>query len=97
MGLACGSFVPAPGYERLRPVFRIFADSQSETGPADPDALARYYRERDKLNLAVVRPDGTLVRTSVVHICDFSEESGEDAYEIEVHVEDPSFFGPSPT
>jgi hypothetical protein len=92
MGVANGAFVPAPGYERGRPIFRIFAGAQREAGPADHEAIARYFRERDKLHLTVTRSDGTLVRTSAIHISDFSDDLGDEAYEIEVHLEDPAFF-----
>ncbi len=92
MGIATGVFVPSPAYERVRATFRIFSEAMRETGPADQEMIDRYYRERDKLGLTVVRPDGTLLRTSVVHISDFSEGPNDDSYEVEVHIDDPAFF-----
>jgi hypothetical protein len=93
MGTAWGSFTPSQGYERVRWVFRIFSEALSDTGPANQVEIARYYSERDKLDLTVRTPEGEVVPTSVVHIADFSGELGEGAYEIEVHLDDPSFFG----
>lgn len=93
MGIAWGGFTPSQGYERVRWVFRIFSEALSDTGPANHVEIDRYFSERDKLDLTVRTPQGELVPTSVVHISDFSGELGEGAYEIEVHLDDPSFFG----
>jgi len=93
MGTANGTFVPSPAYARVRPIFRLFADAQRDTGPSDQEMIARYYRERDKLDLTVTGPDGRLVPTSVVHIADFADESLDGLCEVELHIEDPTFFG----
>jgi hypothetical protein len=92
MGIATGRFTPAAAYERVRPVFRLFAEAQCEDGPADVRMLADYYRSRDSLVLSVETEDGVVVPTTTVHIADFMEELDQTACEVEAHVADPSFF-----
>ena len=92
MGTAMGRFTPTAAYERVRPVFRMFAEAQRDTGPADEQMIAKYYRSRDALKLALENEAGTTIPTTVIHIIDFAVEIDETACEIEVHVSDPSFF-----
>jgi len=92
MGTAMGRFTPTAAYERVRPVFRIFAKAQRDTGPVDERAIANYYRSRDALTLVLENEDGVTIPTTVVHIADFTVEIDETACEIEVHISDPSFF-----
>jgi hypothetical protein len=92
MGTARGRFLPTAGYAGVQHVFRLFADAQREAHPPRRDPLLRYYRERAALDLRVTGPDGVAVPASVVHIEDFSHESDDVPYQIEVHVEDVTFF-----
>src|SRR5262245_17637548 len=92
MGTAMGRFTPTAAYERVRPIFRMFAEAQRDTGPADEHMLAKYYRSRDALALALEDEDGVTIPTTVVHIIDFMTEIDKTASEIEVHICDPSFF-----
>lgn len=92
MGTATGAFAPSSGYERVKSVFRIFSDAQTDAGPHDKESIARYYEERAKLDLRLVTSDGVRIPTSVVHISDFSDGPDDDSYEVEVHIDDPAFF-----
>jgi hypothetical protein len=92
MGTAIGHFAPTAVYELVRPVFRLFAEAQHDTGPADERLIADYYRSRNALRLSVESEDGIVIPTTVVHIADFVDEFDEMACEVEVHISDPSFF-----
>jgi hypothetical protein len=92
METAMGRFTPTAAYEGVRPVFRIFAEAQRDTGPVDERMIADYYRSRDALMLTLENEDGVIIPTTVVHIADFTVEIDETACEIEVHISDPSFF-----
>jgi hypothetical protein len=82
MGTAIGQFTPTAAYQRVRPIFRLFAQAQRDTGPADGQLLTEYYRSRDALALSVETDNGIVVPTTVVHIADFEEEVGEAACEV---------------
>ena len=92
MGTAIGQFTPTAAYQRVRPVFRLFAEAQRDTGPADKRMIADYYRSRDALALTLETEGGVVIPTTVVHIADFMAEIDETACEVEVHISDPSFF-----
>jgi hypothetical protein len=99
MGVALGAFHPAPDYERVRAIFRLFAEAAAETSAqaTDEEKLARYFAARDALGLELVEPSGRVVPTDTIHIADYSVEAGPDAMEVEVMLSDPTFFQPSPT
>ena len=90
MSVAFGAFRPAAAYERVRAIFRLYAEAIPSTSAqaADEEKLAQYYRERDALDLEVVDAAGRVIPTGFVHICDFVEEAGEDAYEVEAQIAD---------
>jgi hypothetical protein len=92
MGTAMGRFTPMAAYEKVRPVFRLFAEAQRDTGPADERMITDYYRSRAALVLTLETEDGEMIPTTVVHIADFMAEVDETACEVEVHISDPSFF-----
>lgn len=94
MGVAGGSFLPAPDYARVQTVFRLFAEANAETSalPTDEEKLARYYAARDALGLQLVDESGRRVGTRTIHIADYSVEGGPGAIEIEVVLDDPGFF-----
>jgi hypothetical protein len=98
MGVAWGIFYPAPDYSRVQSIFRLFAEATPETSaqPTDEDKVARYYAARDALQLRLTEPTGRLIRTDTIHIADYSLEGGPDAMEVEVVLDDPSFFEPLP-
>lgn len=91
-GVAFGRFRPAPAYERVRPIFRRLAAAAGSAAPADEAAVRQYYRERDALGLELVDPDGHVVPRAMIHIVDFEPELGADAMQLEVIVDDPSFW-----
>jgi|SRR5579862_1272821 len=90
MGVATGVFHPGPDYPRIQPVFRLFADAvgAAERESCEPD-LAAFFQARSRLALSVHRTDGQLIRSSSVHIYDFTVEVDEEALELEVIVADP--------
>lgn len=90
MSVASGALRPAAAYERVRAVFRLYAEAVPATSAeaADEATLARYYRERDALDLELVDASGRVVPTGFIHISDFTEEAGADAYQIEVQIAD---------
>jgi hypothetical protein len=92
MGTATGLFTPTDGYQRVQPVFRLFAQAHGDAGRQDDRLLAAYYRAPDALSLTLETEDGTEIPTSVVHIADFRDEIDETSCEVEVHVRDSSFF-----
>ena len=96
MGVALGAFHPALDYERVQPIFRLFAEASPETSAqaTDEEKLARYYAARDTLGLQLVEPSGRVILTDTIHIADYSLEAGPDAMEVEVTLSDPRFFQP---
>jgi hypothetical protein len=94
MGVATGAFRPAADYELVRPIFRLFAEATSETSaePTDEERLARYYAARDALPLELVDERVRVIRTSSIHIADYSFESGPAAMELEVVIVEPKFW-----
>ena len=88
MGVATGAFIPAEGYARVRPIFRLFAEASSSTSaePEDEAKMTDFRRAADQLRLELIGPQGELIPTTFVHIYDFSVEGGADAYEVEAQV-----------
>lgn len=92
MGVIRGRFVPLTAYEKVRPIFRLFAQA-AWTQPTDEDLLHRYYRERDALPLSVATATGLPVAVEWVHIEDYTEEAGgEPTHEAVFVVSSPAFF-----
>lgn len=90
MGMVCGQFRPAPNYEKVRSLFQLI--SEALENKTDEAVLARYFQERDTLNLSVVTTDGHEVQTVYVSIIDYSLELGDDGYEAEFRVASADFF-----
>lgn len=91
---AWGRFRPGVGYELVQPVFRLFTEAVPLSGgePMDEDKLARYHAARDKLGLVLVDDAGRAIRTSAIHIADYSERRGAEALELDVLVKDEAFW-----
>ena len=94
---AWGSFRPGMGYELVQPVFRLFARAVPRgNGPNDEardDAmLDRYYEARDKLPLALEDADGRAIRTTTIHIADYTVEEGTKALELDVLIADDVYW-----
>jgi hypothetical protein len=93
LGRARGRFRPGTGYELVQPVFRLFVEAVPTPGADVGDAakLERYHRSRDALGLALEDGSGRPVRTSAIHISDYSEQRG-GAIELEVLISDPDYW-----
>lgn len=93
LGRAWGEFRPGLGYEMVQPVFRLFAQAVPRDGAAkDKEKLDRYYKARDALRLELEDTMGQVIRTSTVHIADYSVEEGENALELDVLISDDAYW-----
>ncbi len=93
LGRAWGGFRPGLGYEMVQPVFRLFAQAVPRDGSAkDKEKLDRYYKARDALRLELEDAGGHVVRTSAVHIADYTVEEGEAALELDVLISDDGYW-----
>jgi hypothetical protein len=92
VGRAWGAFRPGLGYELVQPVFRLFAQAVPREGTKDTALLERYYAARDALNLELVDANGTAIRTSAIHIADYTIEEGPSAISLDVLVKDDAYW-----
>jgi len=93
LGRAWGAFRPALGYELVQPVFRLFAQAVPRDGsPKNSELLDRYYAARDALHLRLEDPDGRLIRTSAIHIADYTVEEGSAALEVDVLISEDRYW-----
>lgn len=93
LGRARGRFRPGIGYELVQPVFQLYAKAVPTPGAdaADLDLLDRYHRSRDLLGLSLVDDAGRAIRTSAIHIADYSDAS-DGAIELEVLISDREYW-----
>lgn len=93
LGRAWGTFRPGLGYELVQPVFRLFAQAvphgQLEKNEA---ALQRYYKARDALNLQLYDDRGHAIKTSAIHIVDYTVESGATPIVLDVLIKDEAYW-----
>ncbi|HEX8945383.1 MAG TPA: hypothetical protein VF785_19755 [Gemmatimonadaceae bacterium] len=93
LGRAWGAFRPGLGYELVQPVFRLFAKAVPRDGsPKDAEELERYYAARDALQLRLEDADGQLIRTSAIHIADYTIEEGSGALELDVLISEDRYW-----
>lgn len=93
LGRAWGAFRPGLGYELVQPVFRLFAHAAPKDGGAkDTELLDRYHKSRDALSLALEDAAGRPIRTSAIHIADYTVEEGSTAIELDVLISDESYW-----
>jgi hypothetical protein len=93
LGRAWGAFRPGLGYELVQPVFRLFAQAMPRGGgPKDQALLDRYYRARDALQLDLQDATGRNIRTSAIHIADYTVEEGPSAIELDVLIKDEDYW-----
>ena len=92
-GRARGAFRPGLGYELVQPVFRIYAHAVPPDGSTrDEAALQRYYKARDALHLELVDASGRAIKTSAIHIEDYTVEAGPSAITLDVLIKDPAYW-----
>lgn len=93
-GFARGAFQPASGYQLVQDVFGLYREAVPETpgGVVDAEKLARYYKARDALQLALVDERDRSVPGATIHIYPTPEKKSDEAFELEVHISDPAFW-----
>ncbi len=92
-GRAWGPFRPGLGYDLVQPVFRLFARAVPRDGSGRDDGmLAKYHGARDQLELELEDTSGKRIRTSTIHIADYTVEEGERAIELDVLIPDESYW-----
>ncbi|MHB1863243.1 MAG: hypothetical protein ACYCVL_09765 [Gemmatimonadaceae bacterium] len=93
-GRAHGHFRPGIGYELVEPVFRLFAEAVPRRGGRvmDEAKLERYHRSRDALGLTLEEADGTVVKTSGIHIADYASQQGAEGRALEVLISDAGYW-----
>jgi hypothetical protein len=93
LGRAWGQFRPGLGYELVQPVFRIFAQAVPRDGsPRDEAGVERYYKARDAMGLELVDATGHPIRTSAIHIADYTVEEGTGALQLDVLISDDLYW-----
>jgi hypothetical protein len=77
----------------VQPVFRLFSEAVPVPGAdvEDSEKLDRYHRSRDALGLSLEDDAGRLIRTSAIHIADYSERKG-GTLELEVLISDSGYW-----
>ena len=93
LGRARGRFRPGVGYDLVQPIFRLFAEAVPAPGAEveDQEKLDRYHRSRDALGLSLEDDSGQLIRTSAIHITDYSERTG-GTLDVEVLIPDSGYW-----
>lgn len=93
LGRAWGVFRPGLGYELVQPVFRLFSEAVAKDGSTqDAALLERYYKARDALKLELQDAHGRAIRTSAIHIADYTVEAGESANMLDVLIKDDGYW-----
>jgi hypothetical protein len=93
VGRAWGAFRPGLGYELVQPVFRLFAQALPRDGsPKNAEMLERYYSARDALGLRLEDANGRLIRTSAIHIVDYTVEEGSGAIALDVLISEDRYW-----
>jgi hypothetical protein len=92
-GRARGRFRPGVGYDLVQPVFRLYAEAVPAPGAVvkDEEKLDRYHRSRDALGLSLEDDSGRAIRTTAIHISDYSERRG-GSMELEVLISDSGYW-----
>jgi hypothetical protein len=92
LGRAWGVFRPGIGYDLVQPVFQLFTEAVPMPGgePLDKEKLARYHAARDRLGLELVDGEGNVIRTSAIHIADYTGRTGK--IELDVLIPEESYW-----
>jgi hypothetical protein len=93
-GRAQGAFRPGVGYELVEPVFRLYTEAvPTPAGDVrDPAKLERYHQSRDALGLTLEDPDGTVVRTSGIHVADYARDGHGGDRQLHVLISDDGYW-----
>ena len=92
-GRAFGVFRPGLGYELVQPVFQLFAQAvPRNTSKKDQALLDRYHQSRDALHLELQDDRGRVIKTSGIHIADYSDESDAPPPELDVLISDSAYW-----
>ena len=93
LGRARGRFRPGVGYDLVQPVFKLYSEAVPAPGADVVDAkkLERYHRSRDALGLSLEDDTGRKIRTTTIHIADYSDRAG-GSIEIEVLISDRGYW-----
>ena len=93
LGRTRGRFRPGTGYELVQPVFRLYTEAVPTPGAAvtDQEKLDRYHKSRDALGLSLEDETGRAIRTSAIHIVDYSAKR-EGSIELEVLISDRDYW-----
>jgi len=93
IGRAWGEFRPGLGYELVQPVFLLFAQAVPRDGsPKDSTILERYHQSRDALHLELQDDRGRTLKTSAIHIADYSGGKGSATPELDVLISDRAYW-----
>ena len=93
LGRARGAFRPGVGYDLVQPVFKLYSEAVPTPGakPVDQEKLDRYHKSRDALGLSLEDHAGHTIRTTAIHISDYSDRRG-GGIELEVLISDPMYW-----
>jgi hypothetical protein len=91
-GKARGRFRPGVGYDLVQPIFNLYAEAVPVPGAEvqDQAKLDRYLKSREALGLSLEDENGRAVRTSAIHIEDYSGRRG--GIEVEVLISDREYW-----
>ena len=93
LGRARGAFRPGVGYDLVQPVFRLYAEAVPARGGEveDKEKLERYRKSRDALGLTLEDDGGRTIRTSAIHVSDYSDQK-DGVLELEVLISDREYW-----
>ena len=93
LGRARGVFRPGIGYELVQPVFKLYTDAVPTPGGdvSDAEKLARYHKSRDALGLSLEDDAGRAVRTTAIHIADYTHLN-RGTIELEALISDTDYW-----
>lgn len=90
---AWGQFRPGMGYDLVQPIFRLFSEAVPQNGGSRDEAkLARYHGARDALGLELVDAAGRPIRTTAIHIADYTNGGGDGTIELDVLISDEEYW-----
>ncbi len=91
---ARGVFRPGIGYELVEPVFRLYTEAvpTADGDVRDAAKLERYHSSRDALGLTLEEPDGTVVRTSAIHVADYTHDDRAADRLLDVLISDDGYW-----